>query len=102
MVEASLVKAGKHSNSKDRSAFLDLCKVVFGGWPALGFLFLLLFYSPLRDALNAIPDKVRTADEIGVLGVSLKSTIRAEAARIGESKLSDTIPRLSSSAIELL
>ena len=82
--------------------FLEFSKIVFGGWPALGFLFIILFYFPLRDALNAIPEKVKTADEIGVLGVSLKSTIRVEAAKLGETKLSETIPSLSNAAIELL
>lgn len=82
--------------------FLELCKVVFGGWPALGLLFLLLFYSPLREALNAIPEKVKMAAEIGALGVSLKSTVQVEAAKLSAGNLSETIPKLSSAAIELL
>lgn len=97
-------KLGKNrdSGSNIKTNFIEFCKVVFGGWPALGFLFLLLFYSPLREALNAIPAKVKAAQEIGVLGVSLKSSIQVEAARLGANNLSETIPRLSSAAIELL
>lgn len=92
----------REAGSGKGTRFLEFLKVVFGGWPAFGFLFILLFYSPLKQALNAIPEKVKTADEIGVLGVSLKSTIRVEAAKLGEVKLSETIPALSSAAIELL
>jgi hypothetical protein len=88
--------------SKPGSLTLELFKVIFGGWSVLGFFFLVLFYSPLRDALNAFPEKVRSANEIGVLGVSFKSTIRVEAARLGESKLSETIPNLSQVSIQYL
>ncbi len=96
------IEVNRNLPLRTNSIFVDLCKVVFGGWPALGFLFLLLFYSPLRDALNAIPDKVKSAQEIGVLGVSLKSTIKNEAAKLGETSLSETIPRLSGDALEFL
>jgi hypothetical protein len=97
-------KLGKDrdSGSSVGTTFIDFFKVLFGGWPALGFLFLVLFYSPLREALNAIPAKVKSAQEIGVLGVSLKSSIQVEAARLGANSLSETIPRLSSGAIEVL
>jgi hypothetical protein len=100
LVEARLEKS-TGSSGKLSNTFVEILKVFFGGWPALALLFLLLFYSPLRDALNAIPDKVKRADEIGVLGVSLKSTIRVEAARLGVNTLSETIPNLSPSAIEI-
>jgi len=83
-------------------AFLELWKILLSGWPAFGLVFILLFYAPLRAALNAIPDKVKSANEIAAFGVSLKSTIKAEAAKVGEIKLSETIPRLSNYAIELL
>ena len=63
---------------------------------------MILFYSPLREALNLIPEKVRLADEIQVAGVSLKSTIKKEALRVGAIDLSETIPRLSSPSIDLL
>lgn len=94
--------AQRETASRRGGGFLEFWRIVFSGWPALGFLFIILFYFPLRDALNAIPDKVKTADEIGVLGVSLKSTIKKEAAKLGEVKLSETLPSLSNSAIELL
>jgi len=81
---------------------MEFLKVVLGGWTALGFVFLVLFYAPLRDALNAVPDLVRSADEVGVMGISLKRTIRNEAARLGANALPDTIPKLSAAAIELL
>lgn len=89
-------KFDKNRNPKpSKGPFLvELFKVIFGGWPVLGFLFLLLFYAPLRDALNAIPDKVRNAAEFGAFGVSLKSTFQVEAAKLGAGKLSETIPGL--------
>jgi hypothetical protein len=100
-VEGKLDK--NHTAGSPKSVFfLELCKVIFGGWPALGLLFLLLFYSQLREALNAIPEKVKTAAEIGALGVSLRSTVQVEAAKLGAGNLSQTIPRLSGAAIELL
>ncbi|MFZ1219808.1 MAG: hypothetical protein WAO00_10970 [Chthoniobacterales bacterium] len=84
------------------SFLIEFFKVIFGGWPALGLLFLILFYAPLRDALNAIPEKVKNAAEVGAFGVSLKSTVQVEAAKLGAGNLSETIPRLSGAAIELL
>jgi hypothetical protein len=95
--------AAQSSSKPARPSFvLELSKIIFGGWPALGLIFVVLFYAPLRDALNAIPDKVKGAQEIGVLGVSLKSTIIAEAQRQGLTSLSTVIPTLSPEAIELL
>jgi hypothetical protein len=63
---------------------------------------MLLFYVPLRDAINAIPEKVKSADEIGVLGVSLKTTLRVEAEKIGAFQLSETLPALTPVAVEVL
>lgn len=82
--------------------WIELTKVVLGGWPAFGLIFMLLFYVPIRDAINVIPEKVRSANEIGVLGVSLKSTIRAEAEKAGSLQLSETLPTLSPEAVEFL
>jgi hypothetical protein len=83
------------------SRWLEVAKAVIG-WPLFGLLFLILFYGPLHQAISAIPSKVENADQIEMFGVSLKSTIRTEAKRIGESNLSETLPALSPSAIELL
>lgn len=96
------IKKQSDKPEKSGNSLLEIAKVIFGGWPALGFLFLILFYSPLRDALNAIPAKVRNAEEIGILGVSLKTTIKAEAIRLGANSLSETIPTLSAPAIQTL
>ena len=97
-------KFDKDRNAKPTKApfLIELFKVIFGGWPILGFVFLFLFYAPLRDALNAIPEKVKMASEIGALGVSLKSTVQNEAVKLGAGNLSETLPRLSGAAIELL
>lgn len=81
---------------------IELGKVLFGGWPAFGLVFLILFYGPLRDAINAIPEKVKSAEEIGVLGVSLKTSLRVEAEKIGAIQLSETLPALTPAAVELL
>ena len=75
---------------------------VLSAWPTFGLLFLVLFYVPLRDAIGAIPDKVKQAEQIELLGVSLKSTLRVEAQRIGAVGLSETLPALSPKAVELL
>ena len=83
-------------------SWLEFFKILLGGWPAFGLLFMLLFYIPVRDAINAIPEKVKSANEIGVLGVSLKNTIRVEAEKIGAIQLSETIPDLSPAAVEWL
>jgi hypothetical protein len=80
----------------------ELAKAALGGWPAFGLVFLVLFYSPLRDAIKAIPEKVKTADEITALGVSLKTSLKTEAERIGAVSLSQTLPSLSPAAVELL
>ncbi|HZH31661.1 MAG TPA: hypothetical protein VEY11_12935 [Pyrinomonadaceae bacterium] len=101
-LEATLSQPG-NSEGKSRSQFsLELARILLGGWPAFGFIFLILFYFPLRDALMAIPDRVKTADEIQLPGVSLKSTIKKVAASQGLEGLGETIPKLSSPAIELL
>jgi len=96
------VEAQREAASRRGDSLLELLKILFSGWPAFALLFIVLFYFPLRDALNAIPDKVKSADELSVLGVSLKSTIKKEAARLGDARLSETLPSLSSAAIELL
>jgi len=101
-MEASLFKAGKDPSASKGRLMIDLCKVIFGGWPAFGFLFLILFFSPLRDALRSMAEKVRSADEIQVGCVSLKTTIREVAVRSGATELSETVPALSSAATDLL
>jgi hypothetical protein len=100
-IEETLAKRSS-ADSRMRPLALELSRVIFGGWPALGFLFLLLFYAPLRDALASIPDKVRSAEEIQLGNMSLKSTIKAVAATQGLGALGEKIPELSSAAIELL
>ena len=80
----------------------ELVKLVFTGWPAFGLVIVLLFYSPIREALHAIPEKVRSADEIGLVGISLKATVKSEAAKSGVAALGDLLPRLSAGAVELL
>lgn len=94
-------KLDAHGNPR-AGKILEFWKAIFSGWPAFGLVFILLFYSPLRAALNSIPDKVKNANEIAAFGVSLKSTIKAEAAKVGDSKLSETIPSLSNAAVQLL
>jgi hypothetical protein len=92
-----------HEDKETAKTLIELAKVLFGGWPAFGLVFLVLFYGPLRDAINAIPEKVKTAEEIGVLGMmSLKTTLRVEAEKMGAVQLSETLPALTPSAVELL
>lgn len=81
---------------------LQVAKLVFGAWPAFGFVFLILFYVPLRDVLTSIPDKVKNANEIELPGLSLRSAIRRVAEAEGLSGVARAIPQLSSSAVEYL
>ncbi|MDC0744703.1 hypothetical protein [Polyangium mundeleinium] len=101
-IEDALTKKVAPDTKSGASLLLEYLKVVFGGWPALGFLFLLLFYTPLQAALTSIPEKVRTADEIHLAGVSLKSTIKSVAITQGVGPLADKLPQLSGDAIEFL
>lgn len=108
LISQRLSEVERHLKAKPADAasssktWLEFAKVVLGGWPAFGLLFMFLFYSPIRDAINAIPEKVRSADEIGVMGVSLKNTIRVEAERVGAVQLSETLPALTPAAVEFL
>jgi hypothetical protein len=81
---------------------LELLRILLGGWTVFGLLILILFYSPIRAALNQLPDKVKNANEIHLGEFSLKGTIREEALRAGASELSESLPKLSNGAIELL
>nr|WP_299486125.1 hypothetical protein [uncultured Allomuricauda sp.] len=96
------VGALESPNSSLRKILMDLLKTLVGGWPAFGLVFLILFYSPLKEALNSIPDKVRDASEISVGGVSLKTTIKEVANTKGLDELGVVIPQLSKSALEQL
>ncbi|HBR2043231.1 TPA: hypothetical protein L9M98_004671 [Klebsiella pneumoniae] len=100
-IELSLSPSSNSEPSKP-SLFIDILKILLGGWPAFGFIFLILFYFPLKDALNAIPAKVNSATEIGVMGISLKSTIQKEAEKLGSGYLSGAIPNLSTAEIKNL
>lgn len=103
VVEAAVVKDRDGSRGGSLGTLvLEAAKVILGGWPAFGFLFLLLFYSPLNDVLRSIPDKVRSANEIALPGLSLKSTIERVATSQGLAGLGQAIPELSSGAIDLL
>jgi hypothetical protein len=101
-LEATLSKPRRAEGNPRGKFFLEFLKILLGGWPAFGFIFLIIFYFPLRDALLAIPDRVRSADEIQLPGVSLKSTIKKVAVSQGLEGLGETIPKLASPAIELL
>lgn len=81
---------------------IDLFKALLGSWAAFAFLFLLLFYAPLRDVFSSLPDKIRSADEIGLGSVTLKSTIQRVAASQGVAGLGEAIPALSNQAIQIL
>jgi hypothetical protein len=92
----------KQTDSPRTASWIEFSKIVLGGWPVFGLLLIVMFYGPIRAAINAIPEKVRTAEEIGVLGVSLKNTIRVEAEKLGAIQLSETLPSLSAPAVEFL
>jgi hypothetical protein len=99
-IEDNLKKVQQPAKQGVGSHVIEILKVILGGWPAFGLIFLVLFYGPLREALSAIPDKVRSANEIGVVGISLKTTLATEARKQGLGNLSETVPALSPRAIE--
>ncbi|WP_106794315.1 hypothetical protein [Aquimarina sp. Aq78] len=87
---------------KDNNSLLEFLKVIFGGWPVFGLLFLILFYAPLKEVFKSIPDKIKSANEIQVGNVSLKTTFKEVAEFQGFVNLGNVIPKLSSSSIENL
>lgn len=95
--------AGKEPESRQwGNTIAELTKIVFAGWPVFGLVFLLLFYKPLSAAINAMPDKVKRAEEMSAFGISLKATIQKEAEKVGSLELSETLPALPPAAVELL
>jgi hypothetical protein len=100
-IDATLASKSSKTESA-HNTWLEIAKIALGSWPAFGLLLMLLFYVPLRDAINTIPAKVKTADEIGVMGISLKNSFQVEAERAGLSQLSELLPELSPEAIEFL
>ena len=97
-----VLKQKHDQNAQLGRGVLDFAKTVLGSWAAFGFLFLLLFYFPLRDVLLSLPAKIQSADEIGVGSVTLKSTIQRVAVSQGVAGLGESIPALSNQAIQLL
>lgn len=81
---------------------IDAVKLILGGWPAVGLIFMVVFYSPIRKSLDAIPKKIETAEELEVAGVSLKKTIKKEAEKTGLDNLAKILPSLSPDAITQL
>ena len=102
ILEKTISKQKKSGIQTVSDFIVEVLRIIFGGWAAFGFLFLLLFYTPLDRAISSIPDKVQSSNEIQVLGVSLKSTIRTVATSRGLEKLAETIPNLSSRAVKEL
>lgn len=102
------IKAKLESNQDKRpkpditSSLIEVLKVALTGWPAFGIIFLLLFYSPVHDAITSIPEKVRRADEIHVAGIALKSALKTEAIKVGDTDLADVLPKLSFTSIKAL
>ena len=86
-----------------RSYYLEVIKVILGGWPFISILLaLFLFYAPIKSFFDEMPNKLKGANEVSVMGVSLKNTLKNEAEKAGENKLYDTIPNLSYQAIKFL
>jgi hypothetical protein len=101
-IESKVEKLSAKSKLGVLEFLIELSKVFFGGWPAFGFLFLLIFYAPLTQTLNEIPSKIKSADEFSVGVASFKRSIVNSAERIGAINLSTTLPNLSPRAIDLL
>lgn len=91
------------SNKNTKSnTFIEIFRIIFGGWYAVGFLFILLYHTQINEILNMIPNKIKSSNEVSLLGISMKSTIKKEAIKVGAIKLSETIPSLSKESLELL
>ncbi len=101
-LELKLGKSERPGESVIAKSF-ELVKTIFTSWPALGFLFLILFFVPLRDTLNQLPQKIKSSTELNVTGIiTLKASISEEAVRQGASELSTTLPNLSDGALRNL
>jgi hypothetical protein len=99
-IEEALV-APRRTSSSVGSWLPDVSKVLVS-WPAFALLFLFLFCTPIRKALDAIPAKIDDASEIAVGSFTLKSTISRVARSRGMSGIGATIPELSEDALRLL
>lgn len=100
MHRLEMLISGQATEKAPAPFLLELLKLVFGGWPVFGFVFLALFYIPFRQILETFPEKMRHAEEINLGGVSLKSSFKKEAIAQGLLDLTYIIPNLSNSAIE--
>ena len=80
----------------------DVAKTLLSSWATFAILVILFFNGPLRDVLKALPDKIRYAQEIGVAGMTLKSTIQQVAVLQGVADVGKAIPAISSTGIQLL
>jgi hypothetical protein len=89
------------SNEKIKIQKYELLKAILTGWTTFAIIFLVLFYTPIKEAISSIPQKVKSAEKIELGGVTLIDAIEKEAKKVGKNDLFKTIPLLSKDALEL-
>lgn len=98
-------KLGKAIGTTKFSYKKDIFKLIsklLTGWTTVAFVFLFLFYIPIKEVISSIPIKLKSANEISVGGLTIKESIVKEAVKIGNFDLSKSIPLLTREALEVL
>jgi hypothetical protein len=101
-LEMDVERLSKAKPAGEPSKLFELLKTALGSWPLFAAVLLLLFHGPVRDIIAALPAKLKDANEVQIAGVTLKMAIEREAAKVGATSLSTTIPSLSSDALTAL
>jgi hypothetical protein len=101
-IERQITESAKSDPQKNQSCIFQLLKLTLSSWPAFGLIFLLIFFFPINNAIKSLSEKVKSANEIQVAGMSLKSKIETVASKKGIGKIAENLSELSSNSIELL
>lgn len=85
------------------NSYLDIIAKIFGlvSWPIVVLIFLLLFFSQIREMVSLLPEKFAKSNELSVAGL-LSLKIQEEAKATGNEELANIISGLSQEAIEEL
>jgi hypothetical protein len=96
-------KTGKDDRVTKVNSYLDIIAKIFGlvSWPVVVLIFLLLFFSQIKEMVSLLPEKFAKSNELSVAGfLSLK--IQEEAKATGNEELASIISGLSQEAIKEL
>ncbi len=90
-------ESNPYSDESKSEVWLESLRIIFGGWTVFGLIFLILFYQPLRDSINTIPENLRRVHEMSLSGLTLKMAEKA-----GKPDLAKTLPTLTRAAVEFM